>query len=61
MKNEVSSLKRNELETFDSHRKKANRRKNAGIISETDVLEFELRKNNLITDIKVLNSEKMFI
>lgn len=57
-RNGIISLKKKEAKTFESHRRKANDRRLAGLIGQTDVVEFDLRKNSLSNDIEALISEK---
>ncbi|WP_176736346.1 TolC family protein [Oligoflexus tunisiensis] len=58
MRHRVISVKKKEIKAFESHRRKANERRIAGLTGETDVLEFDLRKTNLRNDIETLIAER---
>jgi outer membrane protein TolC len=57
LRNRLISVKQKEMKVFDTHRRKANERKLAGLTGETDVLEFDLRKTNLGHDVEIIKDE----
>lgn len=58
---ESVSLKEKALEMNREQMKMAQVKKNAGLTSEADVLEFELRESTIASDLKLLNQQRQAI